>query len=96
MGRLGFSELLLLFLIAGVPVFAVLRFVRATIQRGEAISRAEDMRRQQAIAVATPPPVQPVFVERLVERQVLVTRCRYCAQLVPVDISACGSCGAKL
>ncbi len=34
--------------------------------------------------------------ETVVERQVLVTRCAHCAELTPVDLSACRSCGARL
>ena len=33
-------------------------------------------------------------VERVVERQVLVTRCKFCKQITPVDLSECENCGA--
>ena len=32
----------------------------------------------------------------VIERQIVVTRCRFCAQLTPVDLSACKSCGAQM
>lgn len=34
------------------------------------------------------------IVERIVERQVLVIRCKFCGELSPVDLDACKSCGA--
>lgn len=34
--------------------------------------------------------------EKVIERQVVVTRCGYCEKLTPVDLSACKSCGATL
>jgi len=33
-------------------------------------------------------------VERIIERQVVVTRCRFCAYLTPVDLDVCRHCGA--
>jgi hypothetical protein len=33
--------------------------------------------------------------ERVIERQVLVMRCPYCAALTPVDVKTCQSCGAN-
>lgn len=55
----------------------------------------------------TPHPVEPrrrdshqgssvqSFVERrIVERQIVVTRCRFCQQMTPVDLAACQGCGA--
>lgn len=32
----------------------------------------------------------------LVERQVVVMRCRYCSKLTPVDLKACEGCGHQL
>ena len=44
-----------------------------------------------------PRQASPVVVhERVVERQVVVTRCRYCKELTPVDLGECKSCGARL
>jgi hypothetical protein len=34
--------------------------------------------------------------ERIVERQILVTHCKFCKELTPVDLSECKSCGARL
>ena len=35
------------------------------------------------------------YVERqVVERQVVVVRCKFCSQLTPADTDACRSCGA--
>lgn len=47
-------------------------------------------------ARAEPAPHVLVERERIIEREVLVMRCRYCAKLMPVDLSACRECGAKL
>ena len=40
------------------------------------------------------PVVPPVIQRELVERQIVVVRCRFCKRLVPVDASQCGECGA--
>ena len=32
--------------------------------------------------------------EKIVERQVLVVRCKFCAQITPVDLNNCEKCGA--
>ena len=37
-----------------------------------------------------------VVVQHVVERQVVVTRCKFCGQLTPVDLTACKSCGAQM
>jgi hypothetical protein len=37
-----------------------------------------------------------VVVERVIERQVVVTRCKYCNEYTPVDASQCKGCGATL
>jgi len=39
---------------------------------------------------------QPSVQRETIERQVLVTRCAYCRDLTPVDLSSCKNCGAKL
>lgn len=39
--------------------------------------------------------VQVTPSEHVVERQMLVRRCGYCALLTPADVVACGHCGAK-
>lgn len=39
------------------------------------------------------PGVQRI-VEHTIERQVVVTRCKFCHQLTPVDLERCKSCGA--
>jgi hypothetical protein len=89
MGRIGPMELLLL---VGLPViaFVILRWVRAVARRG-----AERPKVEQA-AHGHGPLVIERERERVVERQVLVQRCRFCQKLTPVDLSACKECGAKL
>lgn len=32
--------------------------------------------------------------EKQIEREVIVTRCKFCQQLTPVDLEGCRSCGA--
>lgn len=39
------------------------------------------------------PEVQRI-IERTIERQVVVTRCKFCHELTPVDLERCKSCGA--
>ncbi len=34
--------------------------------------------------------------EKIIERQIVVTHCKYCKELTPVDLSACKACGATL
>ena len=36
----------------------------------------------------------PGVIERIVERQVIVIRCKFCQELSPVDLESCKSCGA--
>lgn len=46
-----------------------------------------------------PPPSSgssSVVERHVVERQVVVTRCRYCGALTPVDLAGCQNCGATL
>lgn len=43
-------------------------------------------------AVAQEAPVR--VVERVVERRVLVIRCKFCADITPVDLAVCEHCGA--
>lgn len=45
----------------------------------------------QAPAAPAPP---PQHVQHTVERQVVVTRCKFCGQLTPVDCQVCQHCGA--
>jgi hypothetical protein len=43
-----------------------------------------------------PAPEAPVqVIERIVERQVLVIRCKFCQGLSPVELEKCKSCGAE-
>lgn len=58
--------------------------------------RAERERAKQARAAAARKEETVPVRERIIERQVVVTRCRYCNELTPVDLSACKSCGARL
>ena len=39
-------------------------------------------------------PPAPQQVQHTVERQVVVTRCKFCGQLTPVDFQVCRHCGA--
>lgn len=56
------------------------------------------LREQEArqLAMGSGPHVIERERERVIERQVLVVRCRFCSKLTPVDLSACKECGAKL
>ena len=36
-----------------------------------------------------------VATEKIIERQVIVARCRFCKELTPVDLEACKNCGGK-
>lgn len=40
------------------------------------------------------PQVIERVVEHTIERQVVVTRCKFCQQLTPVDLERCANCGA--
>jgi len=44
--------------------------------------------------LAAAPARAPGARERVIERQVVVARCRYCSELTPVDLPACRHCGA--
>jgi hypothetical protein len=58
--------------------------------------RELESRARRAVAAAeasyapAPPPQHPHVV---VERQVLVTRCKYCGHVTPVDLERCAGCG---
>lgn len=43
-----------------------------------------------------PASVQMYVDRQVVERQVVVTRCRYCQQMTPVDAMACTNCGGAI
>jgi hypothetical protein len=47
-----------------------------------------------AIEGRLPPASAPEPAVRVVERQVLVTRCKFCQKITPVDLQACSECGA--
>lgn len=34
--------------------------------------------------------------EKIIERQVVVTRCSFCSAMRPIDLSTCPSCGARV
>ena len=53
-------------------------------------------RKRGSRAKPAKPVAEPRVVERVVERQVLVTRCQYCKKLTPVDLTECKQCGAVL
>lgn len=46
------------------------------------------------VAGSAPSAVGSVVVERVIERQILVTRCQFCGELTPVDLKTCAGCGA--
>lgn len=43
---------------------------------------------------ASPTPPDATGDARVIERQVLVARCKFCQQITPVDLEACSHCGA--
>lgn len=82
MGRVGPLELLLLALILALPVLLVVAVIGVLVNRG---------RQRGAHPTAPAAPGR----EQVIERQVLVQRCRFCQKLTPVDLSACAECGAR-
>jgi len=70
------------------------RAARREISEGSVPVASREPPQQQSSQ--QPVHVHSVSVERIVERQVLVTRCRFCTKLTPVDLTACAECGAKL
>jgi len=44
-------------------------------------------------APAPQPVAAPTVHQVVIERQVVVTRCKYCGHLTPVDLAACQGCG---
>jgi hypothetical protein len=102
MGRFGLAEVLILGT-ALIAALAMVSWVRSTIARGKARYAAQRQRRatQGVPEPESEPPAKPIPTtvverERIIERQVLVTRCTFCKKLTPVDLSACDGCGAKL
>lgn len=79
---------------------------RARIARDRVAGEQRARAAQEAEKARAPGPEQPqephqgppaaLVVERVIERQVLVTRCRFCNELTPVDLADCKSCGARL
>jgi hypothetical protein len=95
MGRIGPMELILLLLLVSLPIMAILiilGWVRAVARRG-----AERRQREQAARERSGqgPHVIEREREHVIERQVLVVRCRFCQKLTPADLSACKECGAR-
>ncbi len=51
---------------------------------------------QAPVAQSPAPAAEPRFVEKVIERQVLVVRCQYCRALTPADMATCKECGARM
>lgn len=91
MGNIGPGELLFFALLAMVAA-GTLVLVRKLSSGNDAPARREP-------SPPNPPPAPAerlVEREKIIERQVLVTHCRFCNALTPVDLSACKHCGGQL
>ena len=97
------------FALWGVVVFAHVSYIaavgrevseRARTERPKNAHEGEERRRSSEVGerqLAQPAAApQTITRERIIERQVVVMRCKYCAELTPVDLSSCKSCGARL
>ena len=63
---------------------------------GSAICAIPPMQPAAPVAVVAQPYPYPVqSTHSLVERQVMVARCRYCGNVTPADYSQCTYCGAQ-
>ena len=70
---------------------------RVAVEAEQQAARLAAEQRREEKDARRPLQASPVVVsERVVERQVVVTRCRYCKELTPVDLVECKSCGARL
>ena len=76
-------------------IIVLVILVAQTIRIGEYRRAQAAQKRAAAGALASPSPA-PSVEKVIVERQVVVTRCRYCKELTPVDLTECKSCGARL
>jgi len=75
------------------PRASVTQHVRALVTRSR--RRAERLSHAVVTAMSAlprPPPAEAGV--HVVERQVVVSRCKFCSALAPVDAAACPSCGA--
>ena len=50
--------------------------------------------RQEELDAPAPRPDTVIVKEKVIERQVMVTRCKFCGQITPVDLNNCEKCGA--
>lgn len=93
MGRFGLTEVLIVVAVLGLVVW-----IRCVMNKGKARFEAERRAREAARPVVQPSAVTANLVERekVIERQVIVTRCGFCKKLTPVDLTACENCGANL
>lgn len=55
-----------------------------------------ELEHQRALELATASNKVVEKTTHVVERQVVVMRCKYCSKLAPVDLKACESCGHRL
>jgi hypothetical protein len=93
MGNIGVTEILVLGLIALVAIVLVRRFARGLSQD----ARSEPAARTAQTAAPAPKENDGLVErERVIERQVLVMRCKFCGELTPMDLVSCKSCGANL
>jgi len=94
-----------LYIMVGIVLLMVAAvWVRGVIARGERISAAQAAERaarraalpsdpeevEEADPTETPRPV----VTHVIERQVVVVRCKFCKVLTPVDRDTCKECGS--
>lgn len=77
-------------LLDGYPEYA--EYLRSKTSGGEL--QAEALAEAPAEAERGPVPVDERIVERIVERQVVVIRCKFCQDLSSVDLERRKSCGA--
>lgn len=70
----------------------------AAFHAEQAALRDAEHKRALELASASNRTVERHVVEKhhVVERQVVVTRCKYCSKLTPVDLTACDGCGHRL
>jgi len=86
-------------MLLGSILWFVVRKVRRISAKGAAHIAREEAR-VRATAAAPPAAVRHIerHVERekIIERQIVVTHCKFCKELTPVDLSECKSCGATI
>lgn len=99
MGRIGPMEILIVLAVLAIVLLVVFGTIASWIGRitrrgADRAARERADAEARAAAARRPPAASVVERERVVERQVLVTRCKFCKKLTPVDLTACAECGA--